>query len=710
MQQKTLKLSTLAILIAGATQANAAVYKVVEVDPSGVAVKNVVDQNYESKQNFESQVETYAEAIEPSPEGENCFEQGSTCLTDNSFKTVGESRVGTDGINYRDEVAFTYDNYHEVNDYSGFLSYCNQNIGFNTCDIWANQQYFGLDYNTKAPYDGSGYGGLHREHVAWEKGYYANALPLVESSSGSSSNLSRLTTFAAEPSKYDNEAIAQLGSIVSDGNQESANGVVSGIGALDGTEYTFGVSSSAYFYNGSRYARQFNKRGFINFGSTNKFALNPPASSNTIVEKMGQTVASDAVEFDGKLLVVGSSAFDKANFDDDRKLPDSDNDGFSLNSSTFKKCGTEGVSFLYANRECQHAVFATDAAFWVVDGTTAANPEAKFLANRVDKNGNSYAALDPDENDRSFQGAARAVAIVDSKPVVVGYSTDSVGNNSNNNNNADFYAISASIYTPKDGFTLGGDNQWDRKLIPGLNIKQGGDRKYRYTIATDINNNNQVVGVAKSFSSQNRSYAETVFIYDNANNNLKFLDSSIDSSVFFNGYNGFAASINNNGQLVGWIDSETANQVDGRVRRQRAFTYMASGDITNSPLKANKAWLIDDLTFGSEKEAVSNNFYRIAHATDINDAGVISATAFVCTKKDENGDIKTIAYESQTKNATCESNLEKPERVVAVKLVPIPGGTIQQRPEDNSIIKREGASFGLFGLTLLGLFGFRRRK
>ncbi|WP_064604144.1 DUF3466 family protein [Photobacterium sp. J15] len=688
MQQKTLKLSTLAILIAGATQANAAVYKVVEVDQQKLAESDVIAQGYENK-SLSGRVETYAEAIEAST-GLNCFDSGAGC-TDDQFKVVGESRVGTDGINYRDEVAFTYDNYHEVNDYSGFLAYCNQNIGFNTCDIWANQQYFGLDYNTKAPYDGSGYGGLHREHAAWSNNYYASALPFAEETAGS---LTRVATFSSDSTKYDSAAVAELGTIIS--SHQTSDGVISGFGDLAGTDFAYGVSSGAYFSKNDRFARQFNKRGFINFGSTNKFALNPPASSNTIVEKMGQTVASDAVEFDGKLLVVGSSAFDKANFDDDRKLPDSDNDGFSLNSSTFKKCGTEGVSFLYANRECQHAVFATDAAFWVVDGTTAANPEAKFLANRVDKNGNSYAALDPDENDRSFQGAARAVAIVDSKPVVVGYSTDSVGNNSNNNNNADFYAISASIYTPKDGFTLGGDNQWDRKLIPGLNIKQGGDRKYRYTIATDINNNNQVVGVAKSFSSQNRSYAETVFIYDNANNNLKFLDSSIDGSVFFNGYNGFAASINNNGQLVGWIDSETANQVDGRVRRQRAFTYMASGDIASSPLKANKAWLIDDLTYGSDSVATANNAFRIAHATDINDAGVISATAFKCDG----------GYSSATQGAQCAST----ERVVAVKLVPIPGGTIQQRPEDNSIIKREGASFGLFGLTLLGLFGFRRRK
>ncbi|WP_299018725.1 DUF3466 family protein [uncultured Photobacterium sp.] len=697
MQHKMLKLSTLAVLIAGVTQANAAVYKVVEVDSSGHAVSDVIALGYEGK-SLAGRVETYAEAIQASPQGENCFDSSSTCIADNSFKVGGESRVGTDGINYREEVAFTYDLYHEVNDLTGFSSFCTSNLGFKTCSKWAEQQYYGLDATEGTPHDGAGYGGLHREHVAWDKRYYANALPLVESSSGSLSNLSRLKTFSAEPGKYDNEAVTQLGSIVSDGSQESANGVVSGIGALEaGTEYTFGVSSSAYFYNGSRYARQFNKRGFINF-DTNKFALNPPTSSSTIVDKMGQTVASDAVEFDGKLLVVGSSAFDKANFDDERKLPSSKNDGFGLNQATYKKCGTDGVSFLYSNRECQHAVFATDAAFWVVDGTTAANPEAKFLANRVDKNSNAYAALDPDENDRSFQGAARAVAIVDSKPVVVGYSTDSVGNNSNNNKNADFYAISASIYTPIDGFTLGGDNQWERKLIPGLNIKQGGDRKYRYTIATDINNKNQVVGVAKSYSVDNRSYAETIFVYDNDNkpSNPKMLDSSVDSSVFFSGYNGFAAAINNNSQLVGWIDSETANQVDGRQRRQRAFTYMAGGDVENSPLKANKAWLLDDLTYGSDSVATANNEFRIAHATDINDAGVISATAFKC----EGG------YKNDSQGAKCS----KDEKVVAVKLIPIPGGDIQQRPEDNSAIKRNGASFGLFCLTLLGLIGFRRRK
>ena len=677
MQHKTLKLSTLAVLIASVTQANAAVYKVVEVDPQRNAESEVLQLGYESK-DLTGRVETYAQAIEASS-GVNCFDTNSTCITDNSFKVAGESRVGTDGINYRDEVAFTYDLYQEVNDYSGFRNYCNNNLGFNTCDNWANSQYYGLSFNESAPYDGSGYGGLHREHAAWTKDYFSSALPFVESSS----SLTRLTTFASDPSKYDSEAVAQLGTIVS--GHETSDGVVSGIGSLEaGDAYTLGVSSSAYFTNGTRFARQFNKRGFVNLAS-DSFVLNPPVT-NTLVDKMGQTLAWDAVEYnDGgtkKLLVVGSASYEKSKLDDERKLPDSDNDGFSLSIANLNSCSTGAVDFLYSTRECQHAVFANDAFFWTVD-TTNGRSDAQLVANR-----GGLEATDPDARERSFQGSARAVALVNDAPVIAGYSTQSIEN--------DFYAVTATIFTPKSGAgaPLVAEG-WERKPIPGLDIKQGGDRKYRYTIATDINNNNLVIGVGKNFIVNNRSYAESMFIYDNASGSLKMLDSTIDSSIFFNGSNGYPSAINNSDQLVGWVDSESVNQVNGRQRRQRAFTYMAGGDISGSPLQANKAWMLDDLTNGGSF-STENNAFRIAQATDVNDAGVISATAFKCDG----------GYQSLSKESQCSSD----EKVVAVKLIPIAGGTIEQRPEEQSTIKREGASLGLFALTLLGLIGFRRRK
>lgn len=49
MQHKTLKLSALAAIIASVTQANAAVYKVVEVDPQRNAESEVLQLGYEAK-------------------------------------------------------------------------------------------------------------------------------------------------------------------------------------------------------------------------------------------------------------------------------------------------------------------------------------------------------------------------------------------------------------------------------------------------------------------------------------------------------------------------------------------------------------------------------------------------------------------------------------------------------------------------------------
>ena len=687
MQHKTLKLSTLAMLVASATQANAAVYKVVEVDgtSSGVGSLQYYDKNTSDVQ---ERVEFYAQGIESSGT-ESCFVQS---CADDSYSVFGESRLGTDGINYRDEVAFSYDNRQEYNDLFSLNSYCVNNLGFNTCDVWARTQYYGLNYNDKDLQDGTGFGGLHREQVAWNENYYSNAFPLMESSGA----LSRVDTFAEDASAY--SAQAALGDIVT--THETTNGVVNSIGSYSGGDYQLGITSSAFFENNNRYARQFNKRGFVN-AADKKAALEPVSTSDALVTNMGQTLAWDAVEYDGQLLVVGSAAFSPSKLSDSNKLPsDSESkDRLSLNDTTFSNCATTAsdLNNLFADWECQFSVFANDAVFWTVDGTGTADSTAKVLAERVDKNGTTYAALDPDgDQERSFQASARAVALVDGLPVIAGFSTDSIANSSINIANGDYYAMRASVYTPKDGFSAAGEQQWERKIIPGLDIEQSNDRKLRYTIATDINENNLVVGVGKNFSVENRSYAEKMFVFDNSNDQLKMLDASIDSDIFFSGSNGYPAAINNSDQLVGWVDVESVNQVDGRQRRQRAFTYMAGSDIANSPLKANKAWLIDDLTYSDDAIGSANNAFRIAQATGINDAGVISATAFKCDG----------GYQESIKESQCATD----ERVVAVKLIPIPDGTIEARPAEETSITRSGASLGLFALTLLGFVGFRRRK
>lgn len=696
MQHKMLKLSTLAILIASATGANAAVYKVVEVtDISGAESL----QYFPTANTSSNAVEFYGQGIEASEPAANCFDATSTTCTPDDYTVVGESRRGTDGINYRDTIAFLTDNYQHLNDRYEFERYCNDNLGFNTCNVWSEEQYYGLAYNRDNVKDRTGLGGLQREQAAWSLGYYSNASPIVYGET--------LSTFANSADGYSDADKAVLGTIVDSGSHVTPNSVVNGIVAEAGTDYVYGITSSAYFSKDGRNARAFDKRGFVNAGA-NKTELTPPTVSRTddkLAEQTGQTLANDAVIYNNQLLVVGSASYAPSFYYnrgtstnptweyDEGKLPDigdikgDDLDISNFDNDRFKSCVTNtSPSNVYSNFECQFSTFANQAAFWTVDTNSA----SRVIANEMVAP--DLEVLDPDNRDRSYQASAQAVELVNNLPIAVGFATDSVDN--------DYYAPRAAIFESK---AAGSSLTWTEKFIPGIDIERDNDRIYSYTVATDINANNVVVGVGKNFRAENRSYAEAIFIYDNQNDSLKMLDSSVNANIFFEGSNGRPSAINGNNQVVGWVDSETVNQIDGRERRQRAFTYIA-GDtaIAGSPLTAGGSWMINDLTYGDESNQTvkNNNQYRIAQATDINDAGVISATAFMCDG----------GYDSFSNEAQCGGGGAGKERVVAVKLVPIPDGTVDVRPEESGTIKRSGASFGMFALTLLGLFGFRRRK
>lgn len=267
---------------------------------------------------------------------------------------------------------------------------------------------------------------------------------------------------------------------------------------------------------------------------------------------MGHTLASDAVEYDGQLLIVGSASYSPSDLDDSDKLPDSDdiNIGTSLSSSTFGDCAdtASDAETLFNTWECQFSTFASDAYFWTVgsDGT---------VSNALSISASDLDALDPDNNDRSVQAEAKAVAIIDSNPVIVGYSTEYEDD--------DYYAIRAVIFDSNNsGLT---ENGWTMSFIPGTDVEDSdGDRQYTYSVATAINSNGLVLGVAKNTSAVDRSYAESIFVYDYYTSQTTFIDSSTDADIFFSGYNAFPSAINNQDQIVGWIDSETVNQVEGR--------------------------------------------------------------------------------------------------------------------------------------------------
>ncbi|MGR5143847.1 DUF3466 family protein [Photobacterium sp. DNB23_23_1] len=681
MQHKTLKLSALAVLVAGATGANAAVYRVVEVtDNSGIT-----SQDYYSNLDINQEVEFYGQGITASAAGDNCFD--GSC-NDSDYSVFGESRFGADGINYRDEVPFILDNIQRVNDEDDLYRYCDNNLGPNTCREWARTQFYGNGYNTNDISDRSGFGGLIREQEAWSQNFFSNATAI----SGFES-FSAVETFADEQTNYDTDAVAALGSIVDSGNHKTTNSVINAQGTADTVgEYTLGVTSGAYFYDNQRYARQFNKRGFVNLGD-DKVGL-APAGTDSLTTTAGQSLAWDTVEYNGQLLVVGSASYDRSDFSDsDNKVPNnrSNRDDPTFSESAFRNCPTrfeEGLDSFYGTKECQLSVFANDGVFWTVDGTTS-SVDAQLLSK------NDLATLDPDNKDRSFQAGARAVELVNGQPVVVGFTTDRYDN--------DYYAMRAAIWELPEDATSVTEEGFTKTIIPGLELESSGDRVLTYTLATGINKNNKVIGVAKNFRSDNRSYVERMFVYDNEEkpNAPTFLDTSI-SELFFNGANGHPGAINNNDQIVGRLDAESVNQVDGRFRRQRAFTY-AMGDIEGSvALKKGDVYFLDDLTNDGDENGTAN-MYRIFDATGVNDAGVISATAYKC----ESG------YDDLTTNSFCQGGEPGVERTVAVKLVPIVADdepTVQERPKSEVNIERSGASLGILAMAFLGFLGFRRRK
>ncbi len=91
--------------------------------------------------------------------------------------------------------------------------------------------------------------------------------------------------------------------------------------------------------------------------------------------------------------------------------------------------------------------------------------------------------------------------------------------------------------------------------------------------------------------------------------------------------------------------------------------------------------MLDDLT--NDNTATGSNYqFRIIDATDINDAGVISATALKCSG----------GYDTTAHNSFCSNRVET---VVAVKLVPIVNATsanIQQRSTEEQASERKGVA------------------
>ncbi|EKF9575613.1 DUF3466 family protein [Vibrio cholerae] len=298
-------------------------------------------------------------------------------------------------------------------------------------------------------------------------------------------------------------------------------------------------------------------------------------------------------------------------------------------------------------------------------------------------------------NNRLAQGSIRDVIESGGKLYAVGYSSFDADNN----------YMQASVFQLDDTSNFSNAASWTTKAVSGAESRIGGDYIHSNSVVTDVNKNLVALGSAKRAGSrpENGAAANRLFVINDVSATQPAA-TFLTGGIFFNGAGGKAGAINNYNEIVGQVDANDTRENDGKPRRKRGFIYPYKlADNSEETRKrmaifANKAWWLDDLT--NDNTATSNNNqFRVIDATDINDAGVISATALKCSG----------GYDTTAHNSLC-SNRE--ETVVAVKLVPIVNATsanIQQRSTEEQASERKGGSFGLGLLMVLGVLGFRRK-
>ncbi|OED75689.1 DUF3466 family protein [Vibrio crassostreae] len=360
----------------------------------------------------------------------------------------------------------------------------------------------------------------------------------------------------------------------------------------------------------------------------------------------------------------------------------------AIKASNDKVYNVGSVSTEGAKTDTSDTTFSSKAAIW--DGT---------ITKEIDwiRSGNAQ------QGDYFAQGSMRSIVESDSLFYGVGYNTA--------DGNGDLQDMNASVFvsTSLDLATA----TWTTTQISGAEVKSGSsndDARYSNSVATDINDNLFAVGYSKrnGYVPENGSAGNKPFIVTDAKNPTA---TYLSGGIFFSGSSGEAKAVNNYNELVGQIDAETTREVDGSERRHRGFIYpynvSSSTEARRVDIFNGQAWWLDDLTNDGNVSG-ENNKFRIIDATDINDAGVISATAIKCTVGGT-----TQPYDTTSHNSYCGgASSNAVEEVVAVKLVPIAGATkadIQTRSADSEKVDRQGGSLGWLTLTVLGLLGFRRK-
>ncbi|HAS3566645.1 TPA: DUF3466 family protein [Vibrio cholerae] len=299
---------------------------------------------------------------------------------------------------------------------------------------------------------------------------------------------------------------------------------------------------------------------------------------------------------------------------------------------------------------------------------------------------------EPNRNNRLAQGSMRDVVENGGKLYAVGYSSYDTDN----------HYMQASVFQLDDTSNFSNAASWTTKAVSGAESRIGGDYIHSNSVVTDVNKNLVALGSAKRAGSrpENGAAGNRLFVIEDVSASTPTAN-FLTGGIFFTGAGGKAGAINSYNEIVGQVDANDTRENDGKPRRKRGFIYPYSAngsDPSRMAIFANKAWLLDDLT-NDNTATGNNNQFRIIDATDINDAGVISATALKCSG----------GYDTTAHNSLCRN---REETVVAVKLVPIVNATsanIQQRSTEEQASERKGGSFGLGLLMVLGVLGFRRK-
>ncbi len=257
------------------------------------------------------------------------------------------------------------------------------------------------------------------------------------------------------------------------------------------------------------------------------------------------------------------------------------------------------------------------------------------------------------EEDSFFEGFSRALAVND-QGIAAGESLDLVEGEENRP------STYAAVFIDGEAVGITDVNEFDTSS------------------AVDINNNNIVTGHARTQISGRNVFKMFTYNVDT--------QETIFPEDFFSSSDVQASAINDAGMVVGDAESDFTTT---QQRRRSGFLFNPAD---NTFLNIN-----DLLECDSPFDIIS--------ASDINENGEIAATALVrqairnpLTLEDEE-----IAEGEQTEQ----------EVLVALRLVPIPGGVIDDCTaidnENNPSTERNGAAFG-GGLLLLTLLGVFRRK